>query len=48
MIRRLPSISTTGSVGPSSTRKYGTRSSSRAALQLLEALVLAGLGEDVD
>ena len=25
MIRGLPSISTTGSVGPSSTRKYGQR-----------------------
>ena len=31
MIRRLPSISTTGSVGPSRTRKYGSASSSRAA-----------------
>src|SRR5437764_11431673 len=32
MIRRSPSISTTGSVGPSSTRKYGKASSSRATL----------------
>src|SRR5947209_1113227 len=33
MIRCLPSISTTGRVGPSSTRKYGSMSCSRAAFR---------------
>ena len=48
MIRRCPSIVTTGSVGSLQHAEVRERIELAGEAKLLEALVLAGLGEDVD